>query len=328
VENTKYGLTRREPGTYESPSFIASIGGESLDQNKRSLIWGAVVIFGLLTTIVMTSFLWDASKVEKGTWIWDAKTIVNQKDQILTFAKGQQVSTIYLYINQNDVTPQEYGDFIHSAGQKGIKVEALAGQPEWALPAHQGEIKEFISWVKQFNASAQTDGKFQGVHFDIEPYLLNQWETERDSLLTDWMNNVRFIQEETKGTGLKLTADVPYWIYKIKAPNSNEDVSTWLLKKFDCLVLMDYRNYALGHDGIVENAREVMRQAVTLKKQAIVAVDTTKSSESDRTTFHSLTMSEMESELKLAKKQLARYSSFSGFAIHDYSHWVAISTKT
>ena len=67
-----------------------------------------------------------------------------------------------------------------------------------------------------------------------------------------------------------------------------------MLEKFDCLVIMNYRNHALGNNGIVENAQVMLREASTLKKKIVVAVETVKSTEGPRVSFYSISNKVME----------------------------------
>lgn len=265
----------------------------------------------------------SVKNVQKGTWMWDSKLIERDQEKIINFASDNGVASIYLQIDR-DIAPEIYASFIRSATEKQIIVEALAGRPEWAYKTKQDEIKKFMTWVKSYNASVGGEESFAGLHFDIEPYLLAGWKTDNKAVLESWMDNLRLIEKETKGSGLKITLDVPYWLNTVKVPGTEYSFSAWLLEKFDCLVIMDYRNFALGKNGIVENANAMMREASTLNKEVIVAVETAKSLESDRASFYSKSSEAMEIELQAAHKKLSRYSSYAGFAIHDYISWAAM----
>lgn len=97
--------------------------------------------------------------------------------------------------------------------------------------------------------------------------------------------------------------------------------SAFYLEKFDCLVIMNYRNHALGSNEIVENAQAMLREASTLKKKIVVAVETVKSTEGPRDSFYSMSNDAIEKELPSAHNQLTRCASYAGFAIHDFKSW-------
>lgn len=268
----------------------------------------------------LVSIMTSVINVPKGTWIWDSHIIKQDQEKIINFAKMNSVTSFYLQVNR-DIDPAIYEEFIRKAHSEGILVEALEGRPEWVYKSGQEDIRKFIEWVKTYNSSVSPESSFAGLHFDIEPYALSEWTKSNKVILESWMNNLRLIEKETKGTGLKISMDVPYWLNTVHVPGKNYSMSAWMLEKFDCLVIMNYRNHALGDNGIVENAQAMLREASTLKKEIVVAVETIKSKEGPRVSFYSMSNELMEKELQSAHNQLARYESYAGFAIHDFKGW-------
>ncbi|WP_127592882.1 copper amine oxidase N-terminal domain-containing protein [Paenibacillus lautus] len=262
----------------------------------------------------------SVASVPKGTWIWDSNIIKQDQDKIISFAKMKGVTSIYLQVDR-DIDSAIYEGFIRKTKSEGIQVEALEGRPEWAYKSKQEDIQKFIAWVKAYNSSVGPEASFSGLHFDIEPYALSEWTKDNKTILESWMDNMRLIEKETKGSGLKIAIDVPFWLNTINVPGKDYSMSAWMLEKFDCLVIMNYRNHALGSNGIVENAQAMLREASTLKKKVVVAVETLKSKEGPRVSFYSMSSEVMEKELQSAHNQLAHYASYAGFAIHDFKSW-------
>lgn len=103
-------------------------------------------------------------------------------------------------------------------------------------------------------------------------------------------------------------------------------MSAWLLEQSDGVVIMNYRNHALGKNGIVDNAGVILNEASALGKQVIIAVETAPNGESDRTSFYGKGAQVMEQELRTAHSLLSRQASYSGIAVHDYRSWASLST--
>jgi len=325
---------------YKNDTITLGIGDNHAEVNGKTVTFGGGALVKNGRTMVPLRFISEAfhaqvewqpkqnqvsimtavSNVPKGTWIWDSQVIVRDSDKAISFARERNVTTIYLQIN-TDMAPAIYESFVRSAKEQGIQVEALEGRPEWAYKKNQDKIKKFIAWVSAYNASVEAEARFAGLHFDIEPYRLSEWKKDNKVLLEGWMDNLRLIEKETKGNDLKITMDVPYWLNTIKVPGTDYSMSAWFLEKFDCLVIMNYRNHAVGKNGIVENAQAMLREASTLKKQIVIAVETVKSSEGPRTSFYAMSNEAMEKELQAAHNQLTRYASYAGFAVHDFKSW-------
>lgn len=268
----------------------------------------------------LVSIMTSVANVPKGTWIWDSHIIKQDQEKIISFAKMKGVTSVYLQVNR-DIDPAIYEGFIRKAKSEGIQVEALEGRPEWVYKSKQEDIRKFITWVKTYNSIVGPEASFTGLHFDIEPYTLSEWTKDNKAIIESWMDNLRLIEKETRGSGLKIAIDVPYWLNTINVPGKDYSMSAWLLEKFDCLVIMNYRNHAIGSNGIVENAQAMLREASTLKKKVVVAVETVKSTEGPRVSFFSMSNEVMEKELQSAHNQLAHYASYAGFAVHDFKSW-------
>lgn len=266
----------------------------------------------------------SADKAQRSTWIWDSKLIETDGDSILEFAANQKLTAIYLRYEKTYPAQDVYRNFIRRANEHGIKVEALAGQSDWIYEDKHIYIKQWIAAVTQYNASVGAIERFQGFHFDIEPYTLGLWKTNQTWVLERWMATIRFIESEVKSTdrSMKLAFDIPFWINTLTVPGSSYSFSAWLLEKADSVVIMAYRNKALGSNGIIAVAKSIILEAATLKKQTVIAVDTLSSKEADYTTFYKSNSSLMESELKQVKESLSPYPSYIGIAIHDYVRWI------
>jgi hypothetical protein len=268
----------------------------------------------------------SADKAQKSTWIWDSKLIETDGDRILEFAANQKLTAIYLRYEKTYPTQDVYRNFIRRANDLGIKVEALAGQSDWIYDNNHIYIRQWIAAVTQYNASVGALERFQGFHFDIEPYTLGMWKTNQTWVLEQWMATIRFIESEVKSSdrSMKMAFDIPFWINSLTVPGSSYSFSAWLLEKADSVVIMAYRNKALGGNGIIARAKAIILEAATLKKQAVIAVDTLPSIEADYTTFYKSNSSLMESELKQVKESLSLYPSYIGIAVHDYVRWIEL----
>ncbi|MFC4596809.1 copper amine oxidase N-terminal domain-containing protein [Cohnella hongkongensis] len=305
-----------------------AIDAPAVIKNNRTMI-----PLRLIGELFQAQVEWDAKRqlavvtssptIPKGTWIWDSRIIEQDRERILSFASEHDVTAVYLHVNK-DIASRAYADFIRSAKERQIRVEALAGRPEWGLKANQNQIQAFMAWVRQYNASVEPEERFDGLHLDIEPYLLDEWETDRRKMVEEWIHNLRFLEQETRGSGLTIALDVPFWLHNVKIPGTEYSFSAWLLEKFDGLVIMDYRNRALGSNGIVENARAMLREAAALGKPLIVAIETAESSEGDHTSFYSKSAEYMEQELQAAHQAFSRYAGYAGMAVHDYRSWAAL----
>ncbi|MBP1999382.1 hypothetical protein J2Z69_000401 [Paenibacillus shirakamiensis] len=255
----------------------------------------------------------------KSTWLWDTDRIVNQKEEIVSFAKRQGVKIIFLQVGK-EVKDEEYRHFIATAHQSGVEVQALNGRPGWALNEHRDEANEFMSWVQNYNASSKPEERFVGVQFDVEPYLLKQWKKSQDVVVQEWMGNIRAWMDQAKASDLKVGVAVPFWLNDVMNPNGGgtQPLSDWMISKVDYLAIMAYRDQA---DQIYQVSEHMLNEADKQNKQIWVGVELAKSEEGPGVSFHTSTNQHLNQQLDQLVELSDKHPSFVGVAMHSYEAW-------
>ncbi len=258
----------------------------------------------------------------KATWVWDEEKIAKQPEEIISFANEQDVNLIYVHVSSKHFSVQDYRSFIQKASQKDIQVFALGGDPHWALTSNQKDLTSFASKVKNYNQMVEPNEQFQGIHVDIEPYLLPSWKEDKESVMQQWMmNSVHLIEEAKQNTNLTVSGDFPFWIHKLNVPGKSMSLSQWMLNHYDSMTLMAYRNYADGNNGISQIATPIVKEADKQDKSVVIGVNIIDTDEGKHTTFYSSDPGHMSQELKQLKHSFKNNRAFSGIAVHDYAHW-------
>ncbi|MDN4093651.1 hypothetical protein QYF48_12585 [Brevibacillus agri] len=290
---------------------------------KYGPLWAGMAIFAAASILMLVLSNHSRAALTTATWIWDAKQIETQTDEMIAFAEENDINLIYLHVEPTAVSPEAYRTFIRKAGQASIQVEALGGDPNWALTKNRQSIDELISWVKAYNRSARADERFSGIHVDIEPYLLPAWKESQQDVVRQWLKNVAYLVAETKkDTDLAVGADLPFWIDSVSVPESSEKVSNWMVQRLDSITLMAYRNRAQGDNGIVEIVKKIVADANSRKKgSVIVGVNIMESAEGSHVSFYDDGPAEMKSQLAILQQELSGNPAFAGSAIHDYESW-------
>lgn len=300
--------------------------GKWFQRHKRIWLPLLLCLLSLTLTLLMIN---QSPPLTRATWIWNAKLIVSQPEEIVAFAKEHQINRIYLQIKPIDIPPQAYRSFIGLASRAGIGVEALSGDPHWVFTRNQESIASLIAWVKAFNNQAPENERFQGIHVDIEPYLLPEWEQDRENIVRQWMENIEFLVAETKkDTDLLVSADLPFWIDSVQVPGDADKLSNWMLQRLDSITLMAYRNYADGPNGILSIVQRIVDDANEQKQRSvIVGVNILNSGEGPHVSFHESGTEEMANQLAVLHRALSQHPAFGGSAVHDYESWKQVSQR-
>ncbi|PAF32362.1 hypothetical protein [Paenibacillus sp. 7516] len=253
----------------------------------------------------------------RATWVWDTTQIEKNPQEVLKFAVDHDINTIYLQINR-DVKIPYYTDFIRKARAYNIAVDVMDGRAAWGLTESRDQIASFLDWIDAYQNQVEPDEKFAGIHLDIEPHVHPEWKTNQASVITQWQGNVQYIVDRAALMNMPVAADLPFWLDNYSIPGSTMAVSSWMIRKFDSITIMAYRDTAAA---IYNVAKGELAEASQLGKTISIAVETKQSKEGDFITFYEEGSVYMESQLKLVEKLAAEHSSFKGFSIHEYTSW-------
>lgn len=299
--------------------------------------------FGLAAAIFFGALSANAAEAPRSMWIWeqDAYHLAESPaylEEVGRFLNEHSIRTVYLYADdfQNRTllveNPDAYRSVVARLHARGISVYALIGSASrsaYILPAKQEIALKMLRNVLKYNAASARAARFDGVNIDIEPYLLADWRERLELRATQYLHlcaAFMAVKKEAKSR-IPIGPALPFWFDGIKnfAWNGRrKSVGDHVQDIFDYIAIMDYRNYAEGRDGIIENARHKLVYADRIHKRVVVGVETLDVQPS-RVTFHGLGAETLERELKIAEASFAPHASFAGFAIHHLRPYKAMN---
>ncbi len=309
----------------------------------KALVWGLVIIFctgctpSALPTptpppVPATSTPITANPDKRALWVWDVELVTNDdaKAQFFNFIQSKHISAIYIYATDLlSVKPTALEEFMAESG--GVEVELLAGDPSWALDSKHAEVFDFTQNAITFTQDINNAGQPVGLHLDIEPYLLDEWNNDQAGTITQYLNLLLAVREKLTATNspLQLNVDIPFWYDTIEATYNGQTkpLNQHVQDIVDQVVIMDYRDTAGGGDGIIVHAQNELIYGNQINKLVTVGVETN-CIEPAKITFCEQGEAVMEQELSEAKLILQANPAFHGFAIHDYAGYVRLSQST
>jgi hypothetical protein len=259
----------------------------------------------------------------RGTYIWEASQVTDDGgDHILAFSKQQKINWLYVRLDL-DQPYSSYRSFVKRAKAQGIEVHAMGGHPIWGKKENRPRIKRLIDYVKNYNAEVEPDERFEGIHLDIEPYTLPEWEANRNTLLTEWASNIAYFQEETKkDSNLETSADLAVWLDTYPLPGKDISVTEFMIDTLDHVSLMAFRNTAEGSNGIAAVVSQEMEIADRLGKSLLISVEMKENFEGTHISFHEKGAEDMESQLSKLPDLLSKYKAYKGNLVHAYDYWI------
>lgn len=262
-------------------------------------------------------------------WVWDAR-IVGQpqtRGKLFNFCKRHRIGTLYLSAFHLDPPLEEaYRRFNRLAHAQGIAVHALGGDPRWGQPRYHSIPLQWVKEIGVLNAKVPAEERFDGIHTDVEVYLLSKaWDERPGELLGGYLDLTARIAETLRQEKklLLFGVDVPFWFdddpnYRILWRGSVKPPSHHVLDTVDSITVMAYRNFAEGTDGTIRLVSLELNYADKIGKKVVVGQETQEGLVPDYVTFGGTSCAELHRELKKVKNALGDRPSFGGIAFHHY----------
>lgn len=239
-------------------------------------------------------------------WVWDAQYPFTHPLKFYTFLQDKDVDKVYLQINTT-IPIGQYKSLSTKLNSLGIQLYALDGDPNWINdPTRYANL---LTYLKGQSAI------FTGLHLDIEPYLLPEWNSNRTGTVPKFQNTVSELYDYCQSRLYRLEFAIPFWY--------DNDLLTFMLNHSDEVVVMAYRNFAEGGNGTIDISSRIIDLADQLNKKVSIGVETTNLPE-NYVSFHNLGENAMIAELEKVRQTFQPHRSFHGFAMHDLAGWMAL----
>ena len=265
-------------------------------------------------------------------WVWDVQTAIQPqaRAKLLQFCRTHKVDTLYLSAyNLKSPIDKVYREFNALAHREKLHVHALAGDPRWGLTRYHHVPMEWVESVRQFNSSCHPEECFDGIHTDIEVYLLTKsWDERPGELLGGYLDL------NAKIAGLLMQdlhplvfgVDIPFWFdddptYRILWHDAIKMPSQHVLDTVDAVTVMAYRNFSEGDDGTVRLVLLELNYADEVGKRVIIGQETQEDLYPSYVTFGGTSCAQFHQELEKIRMVVGHRPSFGGFAVHHYESY-------
>lgn len=286
-----------------------------------------------LTVCIMLMFFipTQANHVQtKGLWVWDFDEAASDSakiNQLVRFLTEHEINLLFISTGRSlSDQPAEYEKLIRKAHKANIRVFALAGEGSWALESHHPKALEEIRRVLAYNASHPRN-KFDGIQYDIEPYTLPAFQTDKEAVSRQYLQVLQAIKDEIarRNSHFEFNAAIPFWYATGESPvlievnGETKPLSFHVLDIVDSVSIMSYRDTA--EQQIRLSQVEVEYASMTGKK-VYVSAETNPPHESSiphYITYNDEDIAYMNEQFEIVVSAFQNQPGFGGIAIHHYS---------
>ncbi|MGB7347428.1 MAG: hypothetical protein WBD20_24610 [Pirellulaceae bacterium] len=231
---------------------------------------------------------------ERALWLWDTVSILSTPEEtksFVDFCVRNEITTVWAQLPHDVHTKgvpteikrstctitltSELRSLLRTAHDAAIRVHALAGDPHYALKDSHHIALAIVDAVIDFNSASSELERFDGVHFDNEPYLLTGWHDwqQRQVILKEFLSLNRECQRRVDAAPIPIEfgVDIPFWLQEadesgqpigqVMFEGKNQAASYHLLQMVDNIGVMNYRDVAQGPDGMIAHADNLLSYA-------------------------------------------------------------------
>ena len=204
----------------------------------------------LLVTFLGLIFSLNCYANERAMWVWamGPKIVLepngNERADFFSFVAAPHgdpssaISTVFMHFDTNisDGMCVEDGsqcnlqytekvrEFVADAHSRGLKVQVLFGDIRSALSSpHNKPANRLLRAVLNYNRKSEVQERFDGIQFDVEPYLLGEndplsWEKDMDEIWKQYIQNIASWQAEVdtynqqNNEDMKFGVAIPFWL--------------------------------------------------------------------------------------------------------------------
>lgn len=242
----------------------------------------------------------------RAMWLWSPA----DPAAVVPWATAQGVKEIFVAVPWQPTAAQlaRLKELRGRTRAAGIRLSALGGDPAWAL-----DPASAVAWRKRAGAT----GLFDGIHLDVEPYLLPGWRTDQRRIVAGYLAML----DAVRAAGPEpLEADVPFWLATVPAATGN--LADAVIARVHAITVMSYRDSAAN---VVDVGADLLARGQSANRPVRLAAETQPLADCGYCTFAGQTRAGLGTQLSTVDTTAARYTSFNGVAVHDYDSWTRLS---
>ena len=277
-----------------------------------------------------------------GLWVWDKKSIrtKREQDRLLAFCERYGIDrlSVQIHVEPGSIKRGQpklmFTDPLRrlmvEAKHRGIRVEALDGAPEMAMPENRSTVLAILDQVMAFNHTLPPGAGFVAMHYDIEPYLLPQWDTPRRQAIMhqylELMETAR-LKMRLDAPGMALAASIPFWYDNrvsqddsciLEFNGQRKNFHEHIQDLTDYVAVMSYRRHAVGDDSMTQHLETERAYAEWVGKTVCAGIETIEIKGRPEVSFYGLPQTEFWFQKQKLEQVLRKRGGFGGVMIHSY----------
>lgn len=196
----------------------------------------------IVTLMVTVILLWGCSSQEaevetRALFSWKDSEVAEGRSQLFSTMKELKLNTLYQGFSE-ELKEDEIKNFLVEASREKIDVYLLTGDPEWALDKEREVMSSKVENVLKINDGVVENPGLKGILFDVEPYLLEEWDKQdRQEIMDNFVEEMKKAYKKAHDNGLEVILCIPYFYDDLGVSKQLEEL---IESGCDSVAIMNY----------------------------------------------------------------------------------------
>lgn len=195
------------------------------------------IILMILSVMLGKFILQKDGQETRALFSWKDYVVLEGQTELFDVMRELKLNTVYQSFSKRN-NKEDILAFLEEASNNKIDVYFLAGSPEWALEEEAESMCYNIDKIIEINKDISRDKHIKGILFDIEPYLLEEWNNENsEEIMKHFVKNMEIAYKKANDMGMEVIVCIPYFYDDFELSNYVENL---ISSACDKVAIMNY----------------------------------------------------------------------------------------
>ena len=206
--------------------------------------------------------------INLGMWNWETRTWDTSPEQFIIKIKSKGINQIYLQLaieNETIKFKEQLNQLLDIAYENQIKIIAVEGSPYMVIDSGLKNAIRRNKIIKQFCSMREDKPCLAGIQYDIEPYVLKEYNQDANHFWQLWNNAIEMLSQSW---GDKIEVVIPFWLL-------NKDIDERIVKNIQSSYISKYiiMAYRTNYPDIYNISKDWLTWGVQNEKKIIIALE-------------------------------------------------------
>lgn len=190
----------------------------------------------LLTALFLNGCSNDMKNIEISLFSWKEDTLGEQQENLFQIMDSKNVSVLYQAF-PGGLKQSVLNTFFDNAQKHDIEIYYLTGDPKWSLDETGMDLCRKVGDAAEINRCLPEGRGLKGIIFDVEPYLLDNWEDDNKDIMQSFVSGMRAAYTSAARHGLRVIVCIPYYY---ENDGLEEQLESLISSCCDAVAVMNY----------------------------------------------------------------------------------------